>query len=143
MSDLAHQVLEAIANGNGPVSSIDLASKLKEDHQRVIGAIKSLQGLGELASNGVRQVLIEVAQQSKTDWILKEEGQEITKHGSHEFRVLRMVVEGKSKEEIEVRHCVTFFQSPETQYRFFSISESVCLCRSWSEKSFGTEMDRI
>ncbi|OQV24531.1 Phenylalanine--tRNA ligase alpha subunit B [Hypsibius exemplaris] len=101
MSDLSHRLLETLAGLNVPVSSIDLANQLKEDHQRVVGAIKSLQGLGEVDVNGVRRVLIEVQQQQKTDWVLRDEGQEIARHGSHEFRVLRMVVDGKSKEEIE------------------------------------------
>ena len=108
MADLSHRVLEALAKTTAPVSSLTLASDLNEDHQRIVGAIKSLQGLGEVDENGVRKTLIEVGQELKTDWVLKEEGHEIAKHGSHEFRVLRLVTAGKGKEEIEVGDYIRF-----------------------------------
>ncbi|GAU90423.1 hypothetical protein RvY_02840 [Ramazzottius varieornatus] len=94
MAELTIRVLELLAQKDGEISSEEMAQQLNEDHQRVIGAIKSLQGVGE--------DLLQVKQVTSTRWMLTEEGTEITRCGSHEYRVLQMVKAGyQHKEQIE------------------------------------------
>ena len=95
MAELSNRVLALLDKSRGEVSSLEMARQLNEDHQRVVGAIKSLQGL--------REDLLQVKQVTSTQWLLKDEGVEITKSGSHEYRVLQMVKAGHQKENVEVR----------------------------------------
>ena len=45
MHDLPQAILAALASAKGPISSLDLASKLACDVQKVVGAVKSLEVL--------------------------------------------------------------------------------------------------
>ena len=45
MQDLPQAILAALASSTGSVSSLDLASKLGCDVQKVVGAVKSLEVL--------------------------------------------------------------------------------------------------
>ena len=45
MQDLPQAILAALAKATGPISSLDLASKLSCDVQKVVGAVKSLEVL--------------------------------------------------------------------------------------------------
>ena len=45
MQDLPQAILAALAKASGPISSLDLASKLSCDVQKVVGAVKSLEVL--------------------------------------------------------------------------------------------------
>ena len=45
MQDLPQAILAALASATGPISSLDLASKLSCDVQKVVGAVKSLEVL--------------------------------------------------------------------------------------------------
>ncbi|KAM8972969.1 phenylalanine--tRNA ligase alpha subunit [Pelodytes ibericus] len=60
------------------LDSMELAAALEVDHQVVVGAVKSLQSLGEI---------IEAEQRSSKRWELTAEGEEIAREGSHEARV--------------------------------------------------------
>ncbi|CAI9536979.1 unnamed protein product [Staurois parvus] len=55
------------------------------DHQQVVGAVKSLQSLGEI---------IEAEQRSSKKWELSSEGQEIAQEGSQEARVYYSIPKG-------------------------------------------------
>ncbi|XP_055340816.1 phenylalanine--tRNA ligase alpha subunit-like [Paramacrobiotus metropolitanus] len=93
MAELGQDILEAVAKHEQPVSSLQLAEKLHQDHQKIIGAIKSLQGIPGL---------IEAEPESRTLWVLTPEGKEIATKGSHEYRVLQMVpAEGQKLDEIK------------------------------------------
>lgn len=47
MADLSQVVLTEV-NKQGEIDSLVLANSLKEDHQKIVGAIKSLQSLGDV-----------------------------------------------------------------------------------------------
>lgn len=83
MSDsLPEVVLNTLANKTGPINSLDIAAALNEDHQRVVGAIKSLESLGNL---------IETEQVATKRFELTKEGEEIAANGSHEALVFAAV----------------------------------------------------
>ncbi len=65
MRDVAERVLEHLEGTGGLVDSLLLSKELGEDHQRVVGAIKSLQALGGL---------IDVEQKTTAKWELTPEG---------------------------------------------------------------------
>ncbi|XP_046331517.2 phenylalanine--tRNA ligase alpha subunit-like [Haliotis rufescens] len=82
MADLK-LVLQAVADTGG-VDSLELASKLNTDHQKVVGAVKSLQS---------HEDLIKVEQRQSKRWDITEEGKEVVANGSHEARVYQVVPE--------------------------------------------------
>ncbi|XP_064612534.1 Na(+)/citrate cotransporter-like [Liolophura sinensis] len=51
MADLTDVVLEAV-DKNGGVETLELASQLSVDHQKIVGAVKSLQSLGDADDRG-------------------------------------------------------------------------------------------
>uniref|UniRef100_A0A8C5LLP8 Phenylalanine--tRNA ligase alpha subunit n=1 Tax=Leptobrachium leishanense TaxID=445787 RepID=A0A8C5LLP8_9ANUR len=76
---VAESLLQRLQDGEcGGLDSLELASALGVDHQQVVGAVKSLQSLGEI---------IEAEQRSSKRWELTPEGEEIAREGSHEARV--------------------------------------------------------
>ncbi|KAM4678053.1 phenylalanine--tRNA ligase alpha subunit [Discoglossus pictus] len=90
VSDL---LLQKLQDGDpGGLDSLDLAAELGVDHQQVVGAVKSLQSLGEI---------IEAEQKSSKRWELSPEGEEIAREGSHEARVFySLPKEGLSQVEL-------------------------------------------
>lgn len=49
MASLAESILLHLANNNEKfINSLDLAQIYNEDHQKIVGAIKSIQALGEV-----------------------------------------------------------------------------------------------
>ncbi|OCT90443.1 hypothetical protein XELAEV_18019057mg [Xenopus laevis] len=78
---LSEQLLQRLQDGdNKAVDTLELAAVLSVDHQQVVGAVKSLQCLGEI---------IEAEQRSSKKWELSSEGEEIAQVGSHEARVFQ------------------------------------------------------
>ncbi|XP_051827597.1 phenylalanine--tRNA ligase alpha subunit [Antechinus flavipes] len=75
---VAQLLLQRLEGGDGGLDSLELASALGLDHQVVVGAVKSLQALGEV---------IEAELRSTQRWELTPEGQETAQDGSHEARV--------------------------------------------------------
>ncbi|XP_067829150.1 phenylalanine--tRNA ligase alpha subunit [Heptranchias perlo] len=79
---MAEPVLEALLlrleKADGGADSGDLAVALGLDHQLVVGAVKSLQTLGDM---------IEAELRSSKHWELTDEGKEIVEKGSHEAQV--------------------------------------------------------
>lgn len=55
-SELGEEILK-ILNCKNEIDTYDLSSLLKQDHQKVIGAVKSLQALGDLI-NGNHFVIL-------------------------------------------------------------------------------------
>ena len=43
---------------NGAFNSQDYANSIGEDHQKIVGIIKSLQGLGQVRSTSVTKILV-------------------------------------------------------------------------------------
>ncbi|KAK3520503.1 hypothetical protein QTP70_024119 [Hemibagrus guttatus] len=77
-------LLRLVEKVDGGIDSQDVAGSLSMDHQVVVGAVKSLQSLGEV---------IEAEQRSSKHWELTGEGCEIAEHGSHEARVFNAIPE--------------------------------------------------
>ncbi|XP_053596439.1 phenylalanine--tRNA ligase alpha subunit isoform X2 [Microplitis demolitor] len=82
-SELAENILLQLEK-NGEVNSLDLVNVFNEDHQKIIGAIKSLQTLDNV---------IEVEQISHKKWEPTAEGEHVIQHGSHEAAVYHAVPE--------------------------------------------------
>jgi len=78
---LAQQILLEIESSS-TVDSLDLAKKLECDHQRVVGAIKSLQCL---------EGMVEATMDTIKRWELTEEGKQVVSQGSHEAVVWNLV----------------------------------------------------
>jgi len=55
---------------------------MEEDHQKIVGIIKSLEGMGQIIS---------VEQVSRKHWELTEEGSQVADNGSHEAKVFNAV----------------------------------------------------
>ncbi|XP_020939373.1 phenylalanine--tRNA ligase alpha subunit isoform X1 [Sus scrofa] len=75
-------LLRRLEAADGGLDSAEVAAQLGLEHQAVVGAVKSLQTLGEI---------IEAELRSTKRWELTAEGEEIAREGSHEARVFRSV----------------------------------------------------
>jgi predicted transcriptional regulator len=92
--DLPFHLL-SILERDGQFGSYDLAQRLDIPRQDVIGAINSLQA---------HEGLIDTKDDSREEFALTPEGEEIVQSGSHEFNVYEFVgAGGKPKDEVEVR----------------------------------------
>lgn len=67
---------------HGSVDTLDLASAFDVDHQRIVGALKSIEAHEELVST-------EPA--SRKTWALTAEGQSVAANGSHEAAVFNAI----------------------------------------------------
>ncbi|XP_026759681.2 phenylalanine--tRNA ligase alpha subunit [Galleria mellonella] len=63
------------------VDTLKLASEFNEDHQKIVGAVKSLEALDMVTSEAVKS----------TRWELTEEGQLVASNGSHEAVLFRSI----------------------------------------------------
>ncbi|KAI1884021.1 hypothetical protein AGOR_G00222090 [Albula goreensis] len=77
-------LLQRVEKVDGGVDSQDVAVILGVDHQVIVGAVKSLQSLGDV---------IEAEQRSSKHWELTAEGGEIAEKGSHEAQVFNAIPE--------------------------------------------------
>uniref|UniRef100_A0A3Q3ENF3 Phenylalanine--tRNA ligase alpha subunit n=1 Tax=Labrus bergylta TaxID=56723 RepID=A0A3Q3ENF3_9LABR len=85
-------LLRRIEKVDDGVDSLEAASSLGVDHQVIVGAVKSLQALGDVISAELR---------SSKHWELTDEGKEIAEQGSHEARVFSSIpLEGLSQSEL-------------------------------------------
>ncbi|XP_075999282.1 phenylalanine--tRNA ligase alpha subunit [Genypterus blacodes] len=85
-------LLQRIEKADDGVDSVEIAGSLGVDHQLVVGAVKSLQALGDLISAELR---------SSKHWELTGEGTEIAEQGSHEARVFGSIpLEGLAQSEL-------------------------------------------
>ncbi|XP_048477746.1 phenylalanine--tRNA ligase alpha subunit [Plutella xylostella] len=66
------------------VDTLKLASEFNEDHQKIVGAVKSLEALEMVVSDTVKN----------TKWELTEEGQLVAEKGSHEAVLYHSVPDG-------------------------------------------------
>ncbi|XP_016086959.1 phenylalanine--tRNA ligase alpha subunit-like [Sinocyclocheilus grahami] len=79
---LLEALLRLLEKVDGGIESQDVAADLGVDHQLIVGAVKSLQALGEVIS---------AEQKSSKHWELTGEGCEIAEQGSHEARVFNAI----------------------------------------------------
>lgn len=82
--ELTEQILKYI-DENGEIDTLDLVSILKADHQKIVGALKSIQATGDL---------VEAKQTSRKTWELTDEGKSVLENGSHEACVFNAVPAG-------------------------------------------------
>ncbi|XP_051904754.1 phenylalanine--tRNA ligase alpha subunit [Hippocampus zosterae] len=85
-------LLQRIEKAQDGVESLNVACSLGVDHQVIVGAVKSLQCLGEIISAELR---------SSKHWELTEEGKEIAEQGSQEARVFDAIpLEGLTQSDL-------------------------------------------
>ncbi|KAK6468723.1 phenylalanine--tRNA ligase alpha subunit [Huso huso] len=91
-SGVAESLLQRLDQADGGVDSQQAAASLGVDHQLVVGAVKSLQALGEVICAELR---------SSKHWEVTEEGKEIAEKGSHEARVFSCIpAEGMAQSQL-------------------------------------------
>ncbi|XP_028909046.1 phenylalanine--tRNA ligase alpha subunit [Ornithorhynchus anatinus] len=89
---VAELLLLRLQNNHDRLDSLELATALGVEHQAVVGAVKSLQALGEV---------IKAELHSSKYWELTAEGKEIVEEGSHEARVFWSIPpEGLAQSEL-------------------------------------------
>lgn len=79
--ELTEQILKYI-DENGEVDTLDLVSVFSVDHQKIIGALKSIEANGEL---------LNATQTSHKSWELTDEGKDVLANGSHEAIVFNSI----------------------------------------------------
>ncbi|XP_070171258.1 phenylalanine--tRNA ligase alpha subunit isoform X1 [Polyergus mexicanus] len=94
---LTDQILEYLDSHN-ETNSLNLADEFQEDHQKIIGAIKSLETMDNL---------IMVKPISKKKWEITAEGKYIIEHGSHEA-VIYNAVPDKGISQAELMKSVSY-----------------------------------
>ncbi|KYM79418.1 putative phenylalanyl-tRNA synthetase alpha chain [Atta colombica] len=80
-SYLTDRILEYL-DTHGETNSLYLADILQEDHQKIVGAIKSLETIHDL---------ITVKPSSQKKWEITDEGKYVIEHGSHEAAVYNAI----------------------------------------------------
>ncbi|XP_063912885.1 phenylalanine--tRNA ligase alpha subunit [Zophobas morio] len=81
MTDLSEKILHRVSESE-PISTLELSKQFQEDHQKIIGALKSIQAHGDLL----------VAEPQSDKFIeLTEEGKLIVETGSHEAKIYNAV----------------------------------------------------
>ncbi|GAB6028877.1 hypothetical protein CHUAL_004677 [Chamberlinius hualienensis] len=80
--DVLSEKLLIILKESGQFNTLKIAQQLNEDHQKIVGCVKSIQALGDV---------IKCEQISQKVWELSEEGAEVVKNGSHEALVFNAV----------------------------------------------------
>jgi phenylalanyl-tRNA synthetase alpha chain len=81
MADLPETILKLLSETEF-LNTLELAVQLNEDHQKVVGAVKSLQAV---------ENLIEVDQETRKTWQLTEEGSQVSQAGSYEVLVFNAI----------------------------------------------------
>lgn len=79
--ELTEQILKYIES-HGKADTFDLAAEFSEDHQKVVGALKSIESHGELLNSETT---------SRKTWQVTDEGQYVIEHGSHEASVYNAI----------------------------------------------------
>lgn len=79
--ELTEQILKFIEKKDS-ADTLDLATHFNVDHQRVIGALKSIEATGDLLT---------VVPFSNKSWELTSEGKHVAEHGSHEAAVFNAI----------------------------------------------------
>lgn len=79
--ELTEQILKYV-DENGEVDTLDLVPVFGVDHQKIVGALKSIEANGEL---------LNATQTSHKSWELTEEGKDVLANGSHEAIVFKSI----------------------------------------------------
>ncbi|CAM1321119.1 Uncharacterised protein r2_g2947 [Pycnogonum litorale] len=84
MDKLCERILNDLVNQD-QINSLNLATLYQDDHQKIVGAIKSLQSLGNV---------IDAELCSSKQLELTEEGKYIVENGSHESCLYHAIPDG-------------------------------------------------
>lgn len=84
--DLPEQILAQLATATARLDSLSLAAALNADHQKVVGAIKSLES--------AQDDLVDAEIEAVHRWELTAEGKAVAERGSHEAVVFAAVPGG-------------------------------------------------
>jgi phenylalanyl-tRNA synthetase alpha chain len=79
--ELTEKILKYIEQ-HEKADTLDLAAEFSEDHQKVVGALKSIQAHGELLTSETT---------SRKEWQVSDEGQFVIENGSHEACVYNAI----------------------------------------------------
>lgn len=79
--ELTEQILKFIEQ-HEKADTLDLAAEFSEDHQKVVGALKSIESHGELLNTETT---------SRKAWQVTDEGQFVIENGSHEAAVYNAI----------------------------------------------------
>lgn len=89
--ELTEQILKFVEQ-HEKADTLDLASEFSEDHQKVVGALNSIQAHGDLIKSETT---------SRKVWQVTDEGQFVIENGSHEACVFNAIPEnGISQAEL-------------------------------------------
>ncbi|CAI8042886.1 Phenylalanine--tRNA ligase alpha subunit [Geodia barretti] len=112
--DLGGLILQVLEE-KGQLDSFDFSREAGREHQTVVGAIKSLQSVGNVVSTEQRQF---------ESWVLTGEGQEVVENGSHEARVYNAVTSdgGSLQSEIMLTFIISYMQ---LEYEDISLNPKV------------------
>lgn len=83
-AELTEQILKYV-DQHDSIDTLDLVEILREDHQKIVGAVKSIAANGDL---------LNTEQTSRKTWELSEEGKLVAENGSHEAIVYYSVPAG-------------------------------------------------
>ena len=81
MLELTDQILNYIQK-NGKADTYELATEFGEDHQKIVGAVKSIEAHGDILNSETT---------SRKIWEVSGEGQFVIENGSHEATVFYAV----------------------------------------------------
>lgn len=99
MANLTEEILNVI-EAKGSLDTYEYANTTGNEHQTVVGIIKSIQALGDVSFRniyyivkviGIHLQVIKCEQRSFDMWTLTEEGKQVLEHGSHEAVVFAAV----------------------------------------------------
>jgi phenylalanyl-tRNA synthetase alpha chain len=91
MIELTDQILNYI-DQHGKADTFDLAAEFNVDHQKIVGAVKSIEAHGEILNSETT---------TKKVWEVTDEGRYVIEHGSHEACVYYAVpAEGISQADL-------------------------------------------
>ena len=91
---MVKDILDAIAQ-KAPLNSFDYAAAKNQDHQAVVGILKSLE----------RSEHVALEQKSQERWVLTAEGEDFAKNGTIEYRIfLDVGKEGTPKSDLEKKY---------------------------------------
>lgn len=77
MLELTEQILNYV-DARNKADTYELAAEFDEDHQKIIGATKSIQAHGDILNSEAT---------SRKEWEVTDEGRYVIEHGSHEATV--------------------------------------------------------
>ncbi|KAJ8040276.1 Phenylalanine--tRNA ligase alpha subunit A [Holothuria leucospilota] len=96
MADIPQQVLLLVKDKNG-IGTDELARTCGCQHQQIVGAVKSLQALGNI---------INAEQRTSKHWEVTKEGDDVIANGSHEARLFRAVPEDEGISQAELMNSI-------------------------------------